>query len=74
MWLLLALPPAGDLASNPDMCSDWEMNRQPFGSQASAQSTEPHQPGRHDCSEPQFADLCNGDDAIPESQVVFSAL
>ena len=27
------------------MCPDWESNRQPFGSQASTQSTEPHQPG-----------------------------
>ena len=35
----------GDLAHNPGMCPDWESNRQPFGSQAGAQSTEPHQPG-----------------------------
>ena len=28
------------------MCSDGESNQQPFGSQAGAQSTEPHQPGR----------------------------
>ena len=33
------------LARNPGMCLDWESNRQPFGSQASTQSTEPHQPG-----------------------------
>ena len=26
---------------------DWELNQQPFGSQAVVQSTEPHQPGRH---------------------------
>ena len=39
-------PPAGDLACNPGMCPDWELNRQPFGSQASTQSTEPHQPGQ----------------------------
>ena len=38
-------PPTGDLACNPGMCPDWELNRQPLGSQASAQSTEPHQPG-----------------------------
>ena len=34
-----------DLALNPGMCPDWESNRQPFGSQANAQSTELHQPG-----------------------------
>ena len=38
-------PPTGDLACNPDMCPDWESNQQPFGSQAHAQSIEPHQPG-----------------------------
>ena len=38
-------PPTGDPAYNPGMCPDWESNWQPFGSQASAQSTEPHQPG-----------------------------
>ena len=38
-------PPAGDLGCNPGMCSDWELNQQPFGSQAAIQSTEPHQPG-----------------------------
>ena len=35
---------AGDLAHNPGMCSDWELNQQPLGSQASTQSTETHQP------------------------------
>ena len=38
-------PPTGDLASNPGVFSHWELNQQPFGSQALAQSTEPHQPG-----------------------------
>ena len=38
-------PPTGDLAHNPGMCPDWESNQQPFDSQASTQSTEPHQPG-----------------------------
>ena len=38
-------PPTGDLACNPGMCPDWESKWQPFGSQAGAQSTEPHQPG-----------------------------
>ena len=36
--------PAGDLAHNPGMCPDWELNQQPFGSQAGAQPTESHQP------------------------------
>ena len=39
------MPPTGDVAHNPGMCSDWEWNQWPFGSQASTQSTEPHQPG-----------------------------
>ena len=38
-------PPTGDLACNPGVCPDWESNQRPFGSQASAQSTEPHQLG-----------------------------
>ena len=38
-------PPTGDLACNPGMCPDQELNRQPLGLQASAQSTESHQPG-----------------------------
>ena len=39
------VPPTGDVARNPGMCPDWESNWRPFGSQASAQSTEPHRPG-----------------------------
>ena len=39
------MPPTGDLACNPGMCTDWELNRRPFGLQVCAQSTEPHQPG-----------------------------
>ena len=39
------VPPTGDLAWNPGMCPDWELNLWPFGSQADTQSTEPHQPG-----------------------------
>ena len=35
-------PPTRNLAHNPGMCTDWELNQQPFGSQAGAQSTEPH--------------------------------
>ena len=38
-------PPTKGLAHNPGMCPDWEWNQRPFGSQASAQSIEPHQPG-----------------------------
>ena len=41
------MPPLGDLAHNPGMCPDWEWNQWPFGSQASAQSTEPHQTGQN---------------------------
>ena len=42
------VPFVGYLACNPGMCPDWESNQRPFGSQASAQSTEPHQPGLKD--------------------------
>ena len=38
-------PPTGHLAHNPGMCPAWESNQCPFGSQASTQFTEPHQPG-----------------------------
>ena len=46
VWLPLTHPLTGDLAHNPGMCPDRELNRQPPGSQASTQSTEPHQSGR----------------------------
>ena len=39
------MSPTGDLACNPGMCPDSESNQQHFGSEASTQSTEPHQPG-----------------------------
>ena len=39
------VPPSGDLARNPGMCPDWELDQRPFGSQASTKSTEPHQVG-----------------------------
>ena len=45
MWVASHMPPTGDLAGNPGVCPDWELNQQPFGSQASAQSNELHQPG-----------------------------
>ena len=39
------MPPTEDLARNPVWCPDWESNLQPFGLQASTQSSEPHQLG-----------------------------
>ena len=42
-WLLQV--PPGNLAHNGGMCPDWELNCQPFGLQACAESTESHQPG-----------------------------
>ena len=39
------VPHTGDLACNPGMCSEWELNQRPFGLQAGTQSTDPHQPG-----------------------------
>ena len=39
------VPPARDLTRNPGMSPDWELNQQPFGLQARAHTTEPHQPG-----------------------------
>ena len=39
-------PPTGDLAQNPGMYPDWELNQWPFGLQVDAHSTEPHQPGQ----------------------------
>ena len=39
------LPPTGNLACSPGVCPDWELNQQPFGSQAGIQSPEPYQPG-----------------------------
>ena len=38
-------PPTRDLAHNPGMCPDWELNLQSSSLQAGAQSTEPHKPG-----------------------------
>ena len=45
VWLLLMCPPTRDLDPNSGMCPAWESNWRPFGSQISAQSTEPNQPG-----------------------------
>ena len=38
--------PTEDLACNPSMCPDWQLNQWPLASQASTQSTEPQQPGQ----------------------------
>ena len=38
------MPLIQDLAHNPGMCPDWELNQWPFSLQAGTQSTEPHQP------------------------------
>ena len=37
--------PNRDLACNPGMCPDWELNWRPLDSQAGAHTTEPHQSG-----------------------------
>ena len=39
------VPPTGDLTCNPGIGPDWESNQRLFGSQASTQSNELHQPG-----------------------------
>ena len=44
-WLPLAALPTGDLTQDPGICPDWESNLTVFGSQASTQSTVPHQLG-----------------------------
>ena len=46
VWVPLARPLTADLACNPGLCPDQESNQRPFGSQARAQSTEPHRPGQ----------------------------
>ena len=38
-------PSTRDLAHNPGMCPEGELNWRHFGSQAGAHSAEPHQPG-----------------------------
>ena len=50
MWLLLEHPllgtwPATQACAPTGNRTNWESNQRPFGSQASAQSTEPHQLG-----------------------------
>ena len=41
------IPPTWDPACNPDLCPEGESNHNPLVQQASAPSTEPHQPGQH---------------------------
>ena len=43
-WLTLVHPQTEPCACNPGIYPDWESNWQPFGLQAGAQPTEPHQP------------------------------
>ena len=31
-WVASCMPPTGDLAHDPGMCPDWELNPQPFSS------------------------------------------
>ena len=45
VWIPLTHPLPGDLACNPDMCPDWELNQRPLALQASTQTNEPQQPG-----------------------------
>ena len=42
-WVVAShAPPTRDLANNPGMCPDWELNLRPFGLQAGAQPTRDH--------------------------------
>ena len=45
VWLPLACPLMGTWPATKSCALDWESNWLPFGSQASIQSTEPHQSG-----------------------------
>ena len=40
------VPSTGDLACNPGMCPDWELNWQPFGLGNNTQTAEQHQSGQ----------------------------
>ena len=53
------MPLTGDLAHNADLCPDWESNQQPFGLQAGAQFTEPHQPGQDFLKKNVYFQICN---------------
>ena len=39
------VPPSGNLASDPSMCPNWELNWRLFSSQAGTQPTDSHQLG-----------------------------
>ena len=41
-------PLTEDLACNPGMCPNWELNQWPFSLQDNTQHTEPHQSGLKD--------------------------
>ena len=43
VWLPLMHPAPG----NPGICSNWELNQRPFGSQSGVLFIEPHQPGHY---------------------------
>ena len=45
--LPLECDPTGDLARNPNLCPEWELNQRLLCSQAGPQITQPHQPGLH---------------------------
>ena len=45
VWFALMLPLMGTWPGTQTCALDWELNLQPFGSQAGTQATEPHQPG-----------------------------
>ena len=53
MWLPLTHPILGTWPTTQACALDWELNWRPFGSQASTQSTKPHQPGPHSFLSPQ---------------------
>ena len=46
VWLPLMCPLLGTWPATQSCSLDWELYQRPFGSQASIQSTEPHQPGQ----------------------------
>ena len=66
VWLPLMRPLLGTWPCNPGMCPHWESNWQWFGSQAGAQSTEPHQLGLHSYLQ-QRKDRCSADHVLAET-------
>ena len=51
----LSHAPDWELAYNPGMCPNWELNQWSLGSQAGTQSTEPHQPGQEESVPPGYS-------------------